>query len=149
MRPVYEILTGIRWLIWGTWWGGLSFYAIVVVPIGTEQIGSVEQGFVTQQVTWWHNVLCGIFAASLLLEAYYRKNRLVYATAFLLAFISILLMAGHTYLTKQMNFQDRSVGSDFYSQHAIYLWITAAEWTVGLTVPFILTYATRTPQPEA
>lgn len=57
-------------LLWGLWWGGLSFYAIVVVPVGTEQIGSVDQGF--------------------------------------------------------------------YSQHALYLWLTAIEWLYGLTVPLTL-----------
>lgn len=150
MRPLYEILTGLRWIIWGTWWGGLCFYAIVVIPIGTEQIGSVEQGFITQQVTWWHNVLCAVFAASLLFEAYRRRNsRLLWATAIMLTFISILLVERHAYLTKQMNFQDRSVASDFYSQHAVYLWITAAEWIVGLMVPFVLIYATRTSQSKA
>lgn len=35
----------------GMWWGGLCFYAVVIVPIGTEVIGSVEQGFITQRVT--------------------------------------------------------------------------------------------------
>ena len=38
-------------LVWAAWWGGLCFYAVVVVPIGTELIGSVEQGFITQRVT--------------------------------------------------------------------------------------------------
>jgi len=40
-------------IVWAVWWGGLCFYAIVVVPIGTEVIGAVEQGFNTQQVTRW------------------------------------------------------------------------------------------------
>ena len=35
-------------LVWAAWWGGLCFYAMVVVPIGTELIGSVEQGLITQ-----------------------------------------------------------------------------------------------------
>ena len=85
----------------------------------------------------------------LMLEAYQRENRLLWLTAILLALICVLLVTGHTFLTKQMNCQDRSVASDFYSQHAIYLWITAAEWIVGLIVPFVLIYATRTSQPEA
>src|SRR5215471_8442423 len=48
-------------LAWGVWWGGLCFYAVVVVPIGTEEIGAVEQGFITQRVTWWHNLISGAF----------------------------------------------------------------------------------------
>ena len=34
------------------WLGGFTFYALVVVPTGTDVLGgSVEQGFVTQAVT--------------------------------------------------------------------------------------------------
>ena len=33
------------------WWGGLTFYGAVVVPVGTEVLGgAAEQGFVTQRV---------------------------------------------------------------------------------------------------
>ncbi|MFM8571811.1 MAG: hypothetical protein ACKOAU_09465 [Pirellula sp.] len=49
-----DLRRAATWILWGLWWGGLSFYAIVVVPIGTEQIGSVAQGFITQRVTQWH-----------------------------------------------------------------------------------------------
>ena len=34
--------------------------------------------------------------------------------------------------------QPPSVESSFYSQHAIYLWITAAEWLLGLLLPWML-----------
>jgi len=44
-------------LLFAVWWGGLTFYAAIVVPIGTELIGASEQGFVTQQVTQWHNAV--------------------------------------------------------------------------------------------
>ena len=32
---------------WAIWWGGLSFYALFVVPIGTEIVGGFEQGLIT------------------------------------------------------------------------------------------------------
>ena len=35
-------------LAWGVWWGGLCFYAVFVVPVGTSVIGSVEQGFISK-----------------------------------------------------------------------------------------------------
>jgi hypothetical protein len=58
------------WLLWAAWWGGLTFYALVVVPIGTELLGSVEQGFVTQRVTLWHNWLGVVIALALAAEAW-------------------------------------------------------------------------------
>ena len=42
---------------WAIWWGGLSFYALFVVPIGTEIVGGFEQGFITQRVTNWLNAI--------------------------------------------------------------------------------------------
>jgi len=40
------------------WWGGFTFYALVVVPTGHKVLKSkVHQGFITQQVTDRLNVL--------------------------------------------------------------------------------------------
>ena len=126
------------WIAWGMWWGGLSFYAIVVVPIGTEQIGSVGQGFITQEVTQWHNVFSMLFVLCLAIEAFNRKTRSVWIVVALLATITIALLIAHSMLSQQMDFQKKTVPTNFYSQHAIYLWITAAEWFVGMSVPLFL-----------
>jgi uncharacterized membrane protein len=48
------------------WWGGLTFYSAIVVPIGTNVLQSSEQqGLVTQQVTKYLNAL-GLVAAVVL-----------------------------------------------------------------------------------
>ncbi|MFM8570861.1 MAG: hypothetical protein ACKOAU_04625 [Pirellula sp.] len=120
------------WILWGLWWGGLSFYAIVVVPIGTEQIGSVAQGFITQRVTQWHNLLCILMTLALAIEAYRTRNRFLWAACGTLGILTALLLAGHAFLTQQMDFRAGTVPANFYSQHSIYLWLTAAEWCVGL-----------------
>ena len=40
------------------WWGGLTFYAAFVVPIGVEVLGgATEQGFITQRVSNIINLL--------------------------------------------------------------------------------------------
>jgi len=125
-------------LLWGLWWGGLSFYAIVVVPVGTEQIGSVGQGFVTQKVTLFHNALCVAMGLVLAIEAYRFSNRFLWINCGFLTFITTLLFAGHVLLTSRMNFRDQTVPEGFYSQHALYLWLTAIEWLYGLALPLIL-----------
>ncbi|MFO0944282.1 MAG: hypothetical protein U0930_26535 [Pirellulales bacterium] len=123
-------------LVWAMWWGGLSFYAIFVVPTGTEQIGSVSQGFITQQVTMWHNGLTGVFLLCLLLEAFKRGNRWLWSMTFGLAFIEVGLVYWHRHLTSEMDFVAQSVPSSFYRQHAVYLWLTAAEWLIGVGLAF-------------
>jgi len=125
-------------ILWAMWWGGLCFYAIVVVPIGTEMIGTVEQGFVTQQVTQWHNGLSIVFLICLWIEAYLRSSRTLWIVGALLLAINIGLVAWHYWLTSMMDFQDQSVPSDFYAKHAVYLWITAAEYFIGLALPIWL-----------
>lgn len=131
------------WILWALWWGGLSFYAIVVVPIGTEQIGSVAQGFITQRVTQWHNLLCILMTLSLAIEAYRTTNGFLWAGCGTLGVLTALLLAGHALLTQQMDFRAETVPANFYSKHAIYLWLTAAEWCVGLVLPWFLLKSMR------
>ena len=126
------------WIVWGAWWRGLSFYAVVVVPIGTELIGSGEQGFITQRVTMWHNYLAVLFVLCLAGEAYRRKSRVLRVVVTFLTMITIALLVRHRMLSTQMDFQQQSVHSAFYAQHAVYLWITAAEWILGMAIPFFL-----------
>ena len=125
-------------IVWAVWWGGLCFYAIVVVPIGTELIGSAEQGFITQRVTDWHNVLTGVFLACLIIDAFRKHSSVLWSAVIVLAIIEIGLVAWHWHLTRMMDFDNQSVTGNFYAQHAIYLWITAAEWLLGIVIPIFL-----------
>jgi hypothetical protein len=128
----------VLWILWALWWGGLSFYAIVAVPTGSEQIGSIAQGFITQRVTYWHNALGAIMALALAIEAHRTSFRKLYALAAGIGIATVLLFMGHRILSGQMNFQEFSVSENFYSQHALYLWLTTAQWLLGLLVPVAL-----------
>ena len=122
-------------LVWAAWWGGLCFYALVVIPIATEIVGSVEQGFITQRVTQWHNALSGLFLLCVLTEAFRTRRTALWAFAASLSIIDIGLAVWHSRLTDMMDFQHRTVSSDFYTEHATYLWITAVEWALGIVIP--------------
>jgi len=135
MRLLAKARTLLLLLVWGLWWGGLCFYAVVVVPIGTETIGTVEQGFITQRVTWWHNVITGVFLVGLSAEAWRRRSRVLLFGSGVLGIVEIALILWHARLTGMMDFEYQSVPRNFYGQHAIYLWITAVEWGLGIGLP--------------
>ena len=46
------------------WQGGFLFYAAVVVPTGTDVLGSIGQGRVTRHVTDWMNVIGAVAVAN-------------------------------------------------------------------------------------
>ncbi len=122
-------------LVWAAWWGGLSFHALIVVPIGTDLLVSTEQGFVTQRVTQWHNGLSALLLLCLFVEALRGRKRSVWFATVALTTILIALVVWHSRLTALMDFHQLAVPSSFYSPHATYLWITACEWLLGLAMP--------------
>ena len=130
-------------LVWGSWWGGICFYALVVVPIGTEAIGSVEQGFITQQVSRSHNVLTVVLLVCLAIESLRLKNASIGILTTLLFINVLVLLAWHSRLSGMMNFRDHDVPPAFYGQHAIYLWMTASEWLLGIVIPAFLFRSAR------
>lgn len=121
-------------LAWAFWWGGLSFYAIAVVPIATEQIGSTSQGFVTREVTQWHNTWSMVVVGLLFVEAARRRSVPLGIVSVLLLGVCIGLVLDHNYLSQQMDDAHRTVPEGFYRDHAVYLWLTAIEWFLGIIV---------------
>lgn len=133
-----EAWIGVVLFLWAACWGGLSFYALVVVPAGSTLHGSVEQGFVTQAVTRWHNGLLLGLVGCLAAEAWIRSSRALWWLVAVLGTVATALVLDHAWLSARMEFTERSVGPEFYRQHAVYLWITAAEWIVVAIVPFVV-----------
>ncbi len=117
------------------WWGGLTFYAAVVVPLGIEQFGGVEQGSLTQRVTVRLNVAGTIVGICLLADALGRKprnRRAVMASALL--GLQVWLWFWHSRLSRWLDAASFSPqpGESFYHEHRIYLWVTSAQWLIGL-----------------
>ncbi len=116
------------------WWGGLTFYAAVVVPIGADAFGSTGQGFVTQQVTHWLN---GFALVSLLLcvvPVFQSRRRWLVGvwTVLLITLVSLALI--HRQLDTLLDSSSKTVlePNRFYSIHRAYLWITAIQWLAGI-----------------
>ena len=134
-----------RWRLWlwqfavtvslAVWWGGLTFYAAIVVPLGIEQFGGVEQGLLTQRVTVRLNVVGTVVGICLLADALWRQPKNCRAVlASVLLSLQVWLWCLHARLSRGMEAISSSLHSDesFYHEHRVYLWVTSAQWLIGL-----------------
>ena len=124
------------------WWGGFTFYALVVVPTGHKVLKSkVRQGFITQQVTEKLNALAVVTLVVLLWQlaasTHERQSpvRLRVAwlswTALLVALAALFWM--HPRLDTMLDPANRSVTDDsrFYEWHRWYLIVASVQWLAG------------------
>lgn len=126
-------------LLWALWWGGLTFYAAVVVPQGTSLFGATEQGALTRQVTLWHNRLTALWLLGLLAEIARQRRLRLLIPAVALALLWLGLLWQHHRLATLLDGSPTSLrDGGFYRQHARYLWLTTGEWLVGLVAPWWL-----------
>ncbi len=120
------------------WFGGFFFYAAVVVPLGTEVLGSARaQGFITRLVTHRINGLC--FATLVLMgieliscwrwsprwSQWVQLGSIVLIGALLISLVLI-----HPQLDKLIDLPRKQVHnrSDFYQLHRVYLWASTIQW---------------------
>lgn len=126
VRPLLLIL------LFAIWWGGLTFYALIVVPIGSDVTSSVEQGFITQRVTFWHNLSLTLVTLCVIAEAFFRNALKWWLLSASLMIVNLTLQYMHWKLSGIIDASEMSVPSDFYRIHAVYLWLTTVEWLIGL-----------------
>jgi hypothetical protein len=123
------------------WQGGFTFYAAVVVPVGTQVLGSpLDQGLITRHVTTYLN-LAGAFALLPLawdaLAALGRSpwaRRVVWLSWAGMALTLILLVWLHGRLEDLLHPEtqrilDRPI---FRITHRGYLWISTVQWMFGV-----------------
>lgn len=144
--PWFRALVYFHLLSWSLWWGGLTLYAAIVVPIATESVGATEQGFVTQRVTQWVHGFAAVYLATGVSVAIGTRSRWLIGLAILQLLHLISLIAVHLQLTAEMDFLHKTTPDGFYSKHAVYLWLTTSMWCVGLIHPiFVLPLYGKTP----
>jgi hypothetical protein len=123
------------------WLGGFTFYTSVVIPVGTRTLGSVRQGFITQQVTGWLNV-AGAIALPLMFwnmaavwRAASRPLRFaLVATWVLMAVVEVELFALHPAMDRLLDIRAKHVldYGRFDHLHYIYLMSSTFQWAAGL-----------------
>jgi len=124
------------------WWGGLTFYALFVVPTGVDVLGGeTEQGFITERVSNIINV-CGIVALVVLLanaaaswRSIGRLAKSVIAITWLaMAAAQLVLLLVHPRLDALLDVTSHSITepSSFHRLHEFYLSVTTVQWSAGL-----------------
>lgn len=122
------------------WQGGFTFYASVVVPIGQEVLGHLEQGFITRQVTVWLNV-SGAIGLPLLaweLAAARDPSRRRRWLRGLLWLLLVLTLAALFFLHQRLDllldprYHDILDRKAFRPGHRLYLWISTVQWACAL-----------------
>jgi hypothetical protein len=123
------------------WQGGFTFYASVVVPIGTAHLHSAtDQGFITREVTNYLN-LSGAIALVVLgfdvacSRRFPRRVWLARAISWLMmgAILAVLVWL-HTYMDQYLDPETQEVlhRSTFRLGHRWYLWLSTVQWGFGL-----------------
>jgi hypothetical protein len=134
------------------WQGGFVFYAAVVVPVGQEQLGHLEQGFLTRQVTNWLNLSGAVALLPLAWDAAAshdssaRRRRLRWLT-WLVMLIALGWLAWlHLGLDELLDpgvsrILDRNT---FRTGHRWYLWLSSIQWGCGVLYAGLTLWAWRT-----
>jgi hypothetical protein len=130
------------------WQGGFTFYTGVVVPTGTGVLGSAAaQGFITRQVAIWMNIAGAVAVPILLWDAaatrQFRRSRIT-LTLFLAAGLIALALL-HPRLDAMLDHVNERVidRQAFMPMHRAYLWISTAQWAIGVVYLLLTPWAWR------
>lgn len=137
--------------------GGFSFYAGVVVPIGSAVLDATSQGFVTQQVSHFLNAAAGVMWLLLVWELVaerklrpQRVTKQLSVLAGVLGLCCIALPVIHPWLDALLDADSFSIsdGEEFYFRHQVYLWVSSLQWLVSLAVIWVLLSSWQQPSVE-
>ena len=137
MRTLRRYLTLIALMFW---LGGFTFYASVVVPVGTAVLKSdLRQGFITRRVTFYLNLVAAtalvVLLAEVLLTADRSRRRWVRLGLWgVMAVCQVGLFVGHSYLDDRLQPKGMLIldSETFRPVHRLYLWTHTVQWGAGL-----------------
>ena len=120
------------------WQGGFVVYGGVVVPVGTEVLGSDRlQGFVTQQVTGWLNLFGVAWCVALAFDCHaVRGDRLRGVAVAVCAALLVVLFAVHPLMDALLDGDTQSVLDRklFRRLHQAYLGVSTLHWLLAMLV---------------
>ena len=125
------------------WWGGFTFYAVVVIPTAQKVLRShTRVGFITQQVTHWLNLVAVLALLFLLWELLGaalltpRRRRWLWGAWLVMAAMQAGLFILHPMLDRLLDFTAREIIDEprFYFLHRVYLCVSTVEWLAAWVV---------------
>lgn len=132
------------------WFGGFGFYVSIVVPIGTDILGSARnQGMITQQVTDWLNLFAGIAVVAMLLESYVSWKSIAGFSKWWLLSLAVLVsvfLGGlvwlHPVLDAMIDPSEMEISDEakFYQLHRLYLWLSTIQWIAAWAWLIVLSH---------
>jgi hypothetical protein len=135
------------------WFGGFTFYSLVVIHTGHRVFHSrVEVGFLTQAVTGWLNLI-GVGGLCLMLwnvfAGWSRQGRFVrgalVATWLVVAGMEVALFMLHPKLDALLDQETHSIVSrgEFKSLHLLYMNLSTTQWLATILYIFATVWAWR------
>lgn len=125
------------------WWGGFTFYAIVVIPTAQKILRShTRVGFITQEVTQWINI-CAVVALGFLVWELLsaalltsRRRRWLWTAWLVMVAVQIGLFILHPMLDRLLDFSAREIIDEprFYFLHRVYLCLSTVQWLAAWLV---------------
>ena len=152
MSPRDLILPTLRWLalVGMTFWlGGFTFYSAVVIPILHDEMGGIDSGMITGQVSNYLNAfgVAAVLAWGALLPferslgegwaRWFRSGLLVLTTAILAGLILLHPIMDHRLSLGEMD--------DFHPLHKIYLIASTFQWGINLAILAVSVWIWRKP----
>ena len=140
MNWIASIRHALALAAFALWWGGFTFYAVVVIPTAQKILRShTRVGFITQEVTHWINlasVIALVFLGWELLRAAALtpgRRRALWIAWLLMAGLQIGLFILHPMLDRLLDFSAREILDEprFYFLHRVYLCLSTAQWLAG------------------
>lgn len=133
------IRRGLVLLGFALWFGGLTFYSLVVIPTAHAVLRShLRVGVITQGVTHWINA-AGVAALLLLLWDYLAAReegprRLRLGTWAVMATAQAALLVLHPVLDARLDATAKDIAEPdrFYELHRLYLVVTTVQWAAAL-----------------
>jgi hypothetical protein len=134
------------------WQGGFVFYSAVVVPMGTDVLGSASaQGEITALVTVWLNRIGLVFLAILAWDVSASRDpvprRIVVRKTLgvVVALLLLLLFYLHDLMDYLLDPTGRTVAMrrPFRIMHILYLCISTVHWGIGLALAWLTLAAWR------
>lgn len=122
------------------WLGAFTFYAAIVVPVGSHVLGSTQQGFITQRVAHYINGLSLAVTAVLTADLWRRGGafRALIVCGIGLATLALVLLHGVLSAYLEPASQTVLLPDEFYQWHRIYLLLSTLEWIATFLIWWLL-----------